>query len=150
MDSGFTSFEEFKGLHEKWLLDFLAKGGFKVLLNILQTFVSEQMARPVEDTLTSSAESKCLQIAAYVTKVILLGCFSASGREGNLVTNLQRKMSSTHEELKDQEIDTNEPKKEVKEKTDLEKRDQEFHHLIEMLSRAKDPGLCMDLLDDLD
>jgi hypothetical protein len=41
MDSGSASFAEFKGLHEKWLLDFLAKGGFKALLNILQTFVTE-------------------------------------------------------------------------------------------------------------
>ena len=85
-----------------------------------------------------------------MTKVILLGCFSASGREDDLVTNLQRKMSSTHEELKDMEIDTNEPKKEVKEKTDLEKRNQEFKHLIDMLSNAEDPGLCVDLLDELD
>ena len=48
MDDGKNDFAEFKGLHEKWLLDFLAKGGFKVLLNILQTFVSEQMTQPVD------------------------------------------------------------------------------------------------------
>jgi hypothetical protein len=59
-------------------------------------------------------------------------------------------MSSTHDELNPPEIDTNEAKKEVKEKTDLEKRNQEFKHLIEMLSNAEDPGLCMDLLDELD
>jgi hypothetical protein len=45
MDSGLTSFTDFKDLHEKWLIDFLTKGGFKALLNILQTFVSEQMTR---------------------------------------------------------------------------------------------------------
>jgi hypothetical protein len=60
LDNGEKNLAEFKDLHEKWLLDFLAKGGFSALINILATFVSEQKGKAAEDTLTSTAESKCL------------------------------------------------------------------------------------------
>lgn len=60
MDSGEKNVAEFKDLHENWLIDFLNKGGFSALINILKTFVSEQKSRQAEDTLTSTAESQCL------------------------------------------------------------------------------------------
>lgn len=80
--------------------------------------------------------------------MILLGCFSANGAEGALVTNLQRKMSSTHEEMIG-EGNENGKKPEEKGESALTDQKEEFKHLIDMLRNAADPGLCMDLLDNL-
>ena len=79
----------FEELHENWFIDFLKKGGLEALMNILNAFITKQTGH------LNSAESKCLNLAAYIIKVILVGCFSADDALG-LSTNLIRKMSSTN------------------------------------------------------
>jgi hypothetical protein len=35
------NYESFKDLHKQWLVDFLEKGGFQALVNILNAFIGE-------------------------------------------------------------------------------------------------------------
>jgi hypothetical protein len=63
-------------------------------MNILNAFITKQTGH------LNSAESKCLNLTAYIIKVILVGCFSANDAMG-LSTNLIRKISSTMQDDED-------------------------------------------------
>lgn len=79
---------EFEKLHQDWLVNFLEKGGFKAINNILTAFITQQQARTPSETLNVASESKCLKLTAEILKVILVGCFSANGGNEGLINNL--------------------------------------------------------------
>ena len=87
-------------------------------------------------------------------KIILIGCFSASGKNESLISNLQRKMSSTQDEL---DINGSDPldKLNIAEPipatfTALEQQKEDYKHVVKVLKNAKDIGMSDDLLTQID
>ena len=73
----------FEELHERWFIDFLQKKGLNALINLLE----------VKSKL-DSAESKCINLTAYLVKVIIVGCFLHNDSCKDTGNNLLRRMSS--------------------------------------------------------
>lgn len=86
--------ETLTNLKKQWLFDFLSKGGFGHLLEIIKTIVAKY--RDTEsraEILAHKAEVSSLRLTAYLIKVILIACFCSQTKDSNLAGNLQRKMS---------------------------------------------------------
>lgn len=86
---------KFKALTQNWLVDFLSKGGFPALMNILTSFIEEQKIKASDFTVS---QNKCLQVTIYIIKVILLGCFSCNDPDKELAETMLQKISSTMSE----------------------------------------------------
>ena len=131
----------FDELHDRWLVDFLQKKGLEVLSNILNAFIVKQAGQ------LSFAEGKCLNLTAYMLKVLLVGCFSVTDAAGQLSTNLMRKMSSTNSgdnNEVDVRFSSNENKNKASERL---YRAENINEMVKILEQ--EVGLTDDILENL-
>jgi len=66
---------ELEEMRRNWLLNFIKKGGFYVLLEIMTSIVIKYANKDSKDTLNMTAEVEVLQIVTYLIRVILISCF---------------------------------------------------------------------------
>ena len=81
-------------LKQRWLVDFIARGGFTYLLTIMKTIVGRYSNSSASETLNNKAEVSTLRLTAYLVKVTLISCFCSRTEDSNLAGNLQRRMST--------------------------------------------------------
>ena len=89
---------ELEEMRSNWLLNFIKKGGFQVLLNIMTSIVTKYAHKEARDTLNLAAEVEVLQIVTYMIRVILISCFCSQTQDKDLSNNLQRRISSVNDE----------------------------------------------------
>lgn len=81
-------------LKQRWLVDFIARGGFTHLLTIMKTIIGRYSNSSASEILNNKAEVSTLRLTAYLVKVTLISCFCSRTEDSNLAGNLQRRMST--------------------------------------------------------
>lgn len=89
---------ELEEMRRNWLLNFIKRGGFQVLLSIMTSIVTKYAQKEARDTLNLAAEVEVLQIVTYMIRVILISCFCSQTQDQDLSNNLQRRLSSVNDE----------------------------------------------------